>query len=365
MEGLLGPREVKLRSVARIVELNMSRILSNRTLGALVIAACLAIPAFAGVSAYEPGLVDAIAQDDKAAVEKIAATLRGAKSATLETRNDLAATQVFLRQYDEAIEALRAAETSAPGKSAKVASNLGAALERKGGADEDALFWVREAYKRDANEHEGSGWLHLRMLEAKVASARDPDWFKKNTILSYDFGTEEEPVAPGILPVDKDGKLKGVDDLLADIDYQIEERQRFAQPPDAIIADLAASAGDLVYAGTDGNPAKYYELALRYGSAKSDLVRKRLERFRRLYPHVQAAEDSAAQATQIAATRAAALKELQERRATRRTMFWIGVGVLTVLVILGAGWLFDRHRRRKAPPLPEIDYDAIDSLRKP
>jgi tetratricopeptide (TPR) repeat protein len=333
---------------------------------AILMALGVAASASAAISAYEPKLADALAQGDEAAVEKIATTLRAAKSPTLETRNDLAATQIFLGEYDVAIEGLRTAETSAPGKSVKVANNLGAAFERKGGNDEEALYWIREAYKRDANEHEGSGWLHLRMLEAKVAAERDPKWFEKNTILSYDFGAEEEPVAPGILPVDKDGKIKGVDDLLADIAFQIEERQRFVQAPDPVIADLAASAGDLVYAGTDGNPAKHYELALRYGTAKADLVRKRLERFRRLYPHVQAEEDAAAQATRIAATRAEALRELQERRATRRKMYWIGGGVLTVLVILGAGWMFDRYRRRKAgPPLPEIDYDAIDSLRKP
>jgi tetratricopeptide (TPR) repeat protein len=329
---------------------------------ALVAALLATVPAVSGISAYEPKLADAIAQNDKAAVERASATLAAAhsKTPTLETKNDLAASRVFLGQYDEAIELLREAETSAPGKSAKVAANLGAALERKGGADEDALYWVRESSKRDANEHEGSGWLHVRILEAKIALARDPKWLEKHTLLGYDFGAEEEPVAPGILPVDKDGRLKGVDDLLADISLQIEERQKFASPPDAIIGDLAAAAGDLVYAGTDGNPAKHYELALRYGAPRASLVEKRLARFHKLYPHVQAEEDGATQAAQIAAARTAAVKEVTERRETRKMMWWIGGGVLTVLLILGAGWLFDRLRPKPArPPLPDIDYDSI------
>jgi hypothetical protein len=318
--------------------------------------------AFAGISAYKPELEDAIAQNDRAAVERTVAALvsANAKAPTAENKNDLAAARIFLGEYDSAIELLREAETQAPGKSVEVATNLGAALERKGGADADALYWVREAYKRDANEGEGSGWLHVRILGAKVALAKDPEWFEKNTILGYDFGVEEEPIAPGILPIDKDGKIKGVDDLLADIDYQIEERQKFVKAPDVIIGDLSAAAGDLVYAGTDGNPAKYYEAAIRYGAPKAALVRKRLERFRKMYPHVQAEEDAVAQAAQIAAARTAAIAEVKQKRQTRRTLWWIGGGVSIVALILAAGWLFDRLRPKPtSPPLPDIDYDSI------
>jgi hypothetical protein len=332
---------------------------------AFAVALFVAVPALAGISAYKPELVDAIAQNDKAAVEREAAALGTAiaQAPTAENKNDLAAARLFLGQFDPAIELLREAETLAPGKSAKVAANLGAALERKGGADEDALYWVREASKRDANEAEGSGWLHVRILGAKVALASDPQWFEKNTILGYDFGAEEEPIAPGILPIDKDGKIKGVDDLLADIAYQIEERQKFVAAPDAIIGDLAAAAGDLVYAGSNGNPAKHYELAIRYGAPKADLVRKRLERFRKMYPHVQAEEDASAQAAQIAAARSAAIAEVKQKRETRKILWWIGGGLAIVALILGAGWLFDRLRPRpERPPLPDIDYDAI---RKP
>jgi hypothetical protein len=326
------------------------------------VALLLAGYAVAGIGVYKPELEDAIAQGDKAAVERAVAALvsANAKAPTAESRNDLAAARIFLGEYDPAIELLREAETLAPGKSAKVAMNLGAALERKGGADEDALYWVREAYKRDANESEGSGWLHVRMLGAKVALARDPQWFEKNTILGYDFGADEEPIAPGILPIDKDGKIKGVDDLLADIAYQIEERQKFVAAPDAIIGDLAAAAGDLVYAGSDGNPAKHYELAIRYGAPKSDLVRKRLERFRKMYPHVQAEEDASAQAARIAAARTAAIAEVKQKRETRKMLWWIGGGVSIVALILAAGWLFDRLRPKpERPPLPDIDYDSI------
>jgi hypothetical protein len=326
------------------------------------VAMLLAGYVFAGISAYKPELEDALAQNDRAAVERMVAELvrANAKAPTAENKNDLAAARIFLGEYDSAIELLREAETQAPGKSVEVATNLGAALERKGGSDEDALYWVREAYKRDANEGEGSGWLHVRILGAKVALARDPEWLEKNTILGYDFGVGEEPIAPGILPVDKDGKIKGVDDLLADIAYQIEERQKFVKAPDAIIGDLAAAAGDLVYAGSDGNPAKYYEVAIQYGAPKADLARKRLERFRKMYPHVQAEEDATAQAAQIAAARTAAIAEVKQKRETRKTLWWIGGGISIVALILAAGWLFDRLRPKPArPPLPDIDYDSI------
>jgi hypothetical protein len=331
-------------------------------LGLAVVAAILALaagPAFACLNTHSTALLEAHGRNDKAAVDLAVTNLESEhrRKPTAESANDLAVGWSVTGQYDKAIELLRETETSAPGKSAKVAANLGTALELKGGADEDALYWIREGIKRDANEHEGSEWLHVRILESKIALAKDPQWLEKNRVLGLDFGADEVPVAPAILPVDADGKLKGVDDLLEDIRYQLEERMKFVKPPDPIVGDLAASAGDLVYAGSDGSPAKHYELALRYGAPRAELIQKRLARFIKDYPNVEAEADPAAQAAEIAAARAAALQEVKERRETRKTMWWIGGGVGLVLLILGAGWLFDRLRPKpERPPLPDIDY---------
>jgi hypothetical protein len=332
---------------------------TSLTAVAAAVAGLVSAPAFACLNAHDPKVASKLASTEPAEVAGAVKEIetRQKSASTVENTNDLAFARILAGRYDEAVELLREAETKAPGKSAKVAANLGTALELKGGADEDALYWIREGIKRDANEHEGSEWLHVRILEAKIALAKDPQWLEKNRVLGLDFGPDEVPVAPAILPIDSEGKLKGVDELLDDIGYQLEERMKFVKPPDPIAGDLAASAGDLVYAGSDGSPVRHYELALRYGAPRADLLRKRIARFHKDYPNVAPDEDPAEQAAQIAAARAAALAEVKERRETRKTMLWIGGGVLVIVLILGAGWLFDRFRPKpERPPLPDIDY---------
>jgi tetratricopeptide (TPR) repeat protein len=331
----------------------------NDFLKVTALAGLCSLPAQACLNAHDPKVA---AELESADAEKVSGAVRQIEAAhkaapSPEHASDLAVARVMAGKYDEAIELLREAETKAPGKSAKVAANLGTALELKGGADEDALYWIREGVKRDANEHEGSEWLHVRILEAKIKLAADPAWLAQNRVLGLDFGTAEVPEAPAFLPIDAEGKLKGVDELLDDIRYQLDERMKFVKPPDAIVGDLAASAGDLVYAGSDGSPTKHYELALRYGAPRAELLQKRVARFKKDYPNVTDDEDPAAQAVEVAAARANALQEITERRKTRKMMWWIGGGVLTVLLILGAGWLFDRLRPKpERPPVPDIDY---------
>lgn len=335
---------------------------AKRILTTFAMAALLASPAGACINTHDAKVAPQLESPDPAAVKEAVRDLESRHKSTPspEHTNDLAVARILAGRYDEAIELLRDAETKAPGKSAKIAANLGTALELKGGADEDALHWIREGVKRDATEHEGSEWLHVRILESKIRLASDPTWLEKNTVLGLDFGTEEVPVAPAILPIDKDGKLKGVDELVDDIEYQLEERTKFVKAPDPIVGDLYATAGDLVYAGSDGSPVKFYEAALGFGAPRAELVRKRIARFQKDYPNVEADEDPAAQAAQIAAARAAAIQEVTERRKTRKLMWWIGGGVGLVLLILAAGWLFDRYRPKpEKPPLPDIDYDAI------
>lgn len=359
MEGFLGAgQELSVRGT---VTPDMNAF-APRLLTLLAVSALLASPAGACINTHDATVAPKLQSLDPAqvkdAVRKVES--RHKASPTPEHTNDLAVARILAGQYDEAIELLREAETKAPGKSAKIAANLGTALELKGGADEDALHWIREGIKRDATEHDGSEWLHVRILETKIRLAADPKWLEKNTVLGLDFGVDEVPVAPAILPIDKDGKLKGVDELIGDIEYQLEERKKFVKAPDAIAGDLYATAGDLIYAGSDGSPVAFYENAVSHGAPRAELVAKRIARFRKDYPNVEADAEPAAQAAEIAAARAAAVKEVTERRKTRKMLWWIGGGVGLVLAILGAGWLFDRFRPKpEKPPLPDIDYDAI------
>jgi hypothetical protein len=246
----------------------------------------VAAPAWSCVNTFETDLQVSLEQGDAAAAEAIVQRLEKAHAVqpTLKNSNDLGVARLLTGKIDAAIALFRETEKKFPG-SALVAANLGTALELKG-ENEEALKWIREGMSRDASEHQESEWLHARILAAKIALARDPDWFEKNAVMGYGFGTGEVPVAPEILPFEK-GKLKGGSELLRQILYQLQERTEFVKPPDAFVGDLYASAGDLAIAaglspldGGDAAADSYYERALEYGAPHAELIRKRLARYK-------------------------------------------------------------------------------------
>jgi tetratricopeptide (TPR) repeat protein len=265
-----------------------------------------------------------------------------AQRPTLETGNDLGVARVLTGRIDEAIALFRETEKKFPG-SARVAANLGTALELKG-EYEEALEWIKEGANRDASEHQGSEWLHVRILTAKIALLKDPDWFNKNRVLTLDFGSGDVPVAPEILPVEK-GKLKGADVLLRQIDYQLMERTNFVKPPDEIVGDLYASSGDLAIASglspLDGGNEKadrYYENALTYGAPHADLIRKRLARYKADIAALPPPEPK--QAEEIVEYPSA-----QESLESSARLFWIFlVGAFTLAI---GGIVVHMMRRRR------------------
>jgi tetratricopeptide (TPR) repeat protein len=328
----------------------------------MVLLAVVAAPAMACINTFASEIDTAKFSADEAGVARIVADLekQNAAKPTLENTNDLGVARILTGNYDAAIKLFREAEKKYPG-SARVASNLGTALELKG-ENQEALEWIRESVKRDANEHEGSEWLHARILEVKIALAQNPRWFDHNQVLGLDFGKDVVPVAPEILPVDSDGKLKGVVDLIADIDYQLRERTKFIKPPDPIVGDLYATAGDLEYAGSDTDPTDHYEAALNYGAPRSDLIRKRMERFRKDYPaqadnKIEVIEGESRQPVHRPAGNRPASPQ-----GAGAIVKWVGIATLAMLVLFGAGWLLDRRQRKRAeerarslPPLPDVD----------
>jgi tetratricopeptide (TPR) repeat protein len=260
--------------------------------GSIVVLSCrlatiatiaVAVPAAACLNTFDSNLLVAQQMGDEKEVAKIIAGLEAdfKKDPSLEHSNDLSVARVLTHRYDQAIALLRETERSFPGK-AIVAANLGTALELNGD-DAEAVRWIREGVRRDPSEHKGSEWLHVRILEAKEALAKDPNWLQKNTVLGVDFGTELKPRASGPMPVDENGAPRSFKSVAESIEYQLNERTKFVKPPDPIVADLYAAQGDLEFA--DGNPADYdnriaeaadlYRDASKYGAIRADLLNRR------------------------------------------------------------------------------------------
>lgn len=250
------------------------------------------LPAAACVNTFESNIRHYQDQGDEdlvaGEIAKLEADYQDDRS--LEHTNDLAVGRLLTRHYPEAIELLRDAEQRFPGK-AIVAANLGTAYELSGN-NQEALRWIREGVRRDPEEHSGTEWLHVKILEAKLAVAQDPDWLKKNTVLGLSFGESGMPVMPASLPLDESGKPRAPVAIGNAISYQLHERTKFVRPPDAVVADLYAALGDLSY--SLGKPESWesyfeqpdgsYESALNYGPARRELVDLRRRHFKATYP---------------------------------------------------------------------------------
>lgn len=257
-------------------------------------------PSSACVNTFETRIEEHIASGNQAGVAEEIARLEAAyrEEPNLHHTNDLAVGRLLTGRYSEAISLLKEAEKRFPGQSI-VAANLGTAYELSGN-DAEALRWIREGVRRDPQEHDGTEWLHVEILEAKIALRRDPEWLRNNTVLGLNFGDAEVPVMPARLPRNENGEARTPAEIGRAISYQMYERKRFVPPPNAVVADLYAARGDLSYAmgrparyrDSLGDPADDYAEALRYGAARQALVQRRKQRFEEFEAAASQAEEA-------------------------------------------------------------------------
>jgi hypothetical protein len=177
----------------------------------------------------------------------------------LSNRSDYSVALMYLGRYNQAVALLQQLEKKEPGHYF-IAANLGTAYELSGD-NTNALRWIREGIRRNPDSHEGTEWLHARILEAKIAQQKDADYFKKHSVLDLhpgDIDTEEGAQI--------DGKHFSPGDIAHAIDYQLRERMQFVKPPDQAVAALLFD-----YAAIDArirsleSATKVVQLAVEYG----------------------------------------------------------------------------------------------------
>lgn len=150
-----------------------------------------------------------------------------------ESSNNLAVALVHLGQIKEAIKILEDLEKSKPNYYA-TATNLGTAYELNG-ENQKALEWIKEAISRNKDSHLGTEWLHVKILEAKIAMEKDSEWIKTHSVLGVDFDAN-----PQNLLTDHLGQQKTLDEVEQALIYQLHERLEFVKPPEPVVADLLA-----------------------------------------------------------------------------------------------------------------------------
>lgn len=190
-------------------------------------------------------------------------------SRTFESRTDYAVASILLGQYRPAITLLRQLEAERP-EEYSTAANLGTAYELAGEID-SAYQWIAEDMRRNPQGHEGSEWIHLKVLDAKRSLRADPHWLDSHSVLGLDFGPPSQRRLPPGLSLDS---LRRVYTALH---RQLHERAPFVRGRDPIVADLLgdyATIALLLHSGIDAS--SIYELALELGHPRPETVRQRL-----------------------------------------------------------------------------------------
>ncbi len=212
-------------------------------------------------------------------------SLRLAKAVRIEpdfrNHNDLGVNLIRQGRMVEAIRLFVAIEKRFPARP-ETAANLGTALELLG-SNEIALRWIRIGIQRNAAEHEGTEWLHARILEAKIALKHDPRYLDNRSVAGVRFDGAVLPGLPKAYPPGNDGRPVSAHALNMALSYQLHERMMFVKPKDAIVANLLTDWATLNLAGGPVESAEaLYPLAERYGAPRTPLVTARLAEIRRI-----------------------------------------------------------------------------------
>lgn len=272
------------------------------------------------------------------------------KSPTLENTNDLAVAWILTGRAPEGILLLRELDKQYPGN-AIVAANLGTALELTG-AEEEALQWIRESVRRDPQEHQGSEWVHVRILEARLAMKKDPNWLRKNSVIGWREGLR--------FPLDERSRPRAPADIIRAIQYQLDERTQFVSAPDAIVGDLYLNIGDIAHSvpgavidawERDGTISRNYRSALSFGTVHEARARSRMEaadqRIEDARPAMQAAarREQEAKAHEAERDRNLEIRQSNLQDAKRRRQ-WLAAAAFGTFGVVVAGIFLYRARKR-------------------
>lgn len=150
-------------------------------------------------------------------------------STGFDDRNDYSVALIYLRRAPEAVKLLRQLEVEHPG-TYSVAANLGTALELSGN-DTEALEWIREGVRRNPDSHDGTEWLHVKILEAKIANVKDPQFLHTHSVLGLKAEDLRDSIQVG-------GEVYPWQEVEEAMLYQLKERLQFVKPADPAVAAL-------------------------------------------------------------------------------------------------------------------------------
>ena len=160
---------------------------------------------------------------------------------------------IVQKKYEEALKLYLNIEKIKPNRYS-TASNIGTLYELIG-ENQKAYNWIKKSIEINPESHNGSEWLHLKILEAKIKNISD---VSGSFLINTNFGTTG-------IPQTKLSKEE-IDKLAKEVYFQVNERMSFIEPKDKIISILLFELGNLVQLkGEHENALQIYRTAREYG----------------------------------------------------------------------------------------------------
>ena len=175
------------------------------------------------------------------------------KDNQIEDYSDYGVVLVYLGEYNKALKVFQEIETIKPGLYA-TAANMGTTYELLGN-NPLAYKWIKKGIEIDPNSHDGSEWLHLKILEIKI---KGKHLINSKFLIGTEFGNN-------LIPKSELSEEK-LNDLKNQIYFQLNERVSFIKPKDEIIALLLFELGNICSITDDATSAyRIYKRADEYG----------------------------------------------------------------------------------------------------
>lgn len=146
----------------------------------------------------------------------------------------------------------------------RLTSNLGTAYELTGEID-SAYKYIAQGIELNPKDHNGSEWIHLRILETKKQLKANPNYLGSHTVLDLTAYEKKDT------------------NVYVQLLTQLQERVPFSPGPDPIMASLMVDLGDLAANTTSLRHAvAYYTIAQQYYGDKTDSTRAKLKATQKL-----------------------------------------------------------------------------------
>ncbi|MFN3403110.1 MAG: tetratricopeptide repeat protein [Cytophagaceae bacterium] len=181
------------------------------------------------------------------------------KNNSFKLLSDYALVLLKLGETDKSVKILEDLYVDFP-KEYNVLANLGTAYELSGN-NQQALKFINKAIQVNPASHRGSEWIHVKILETKIAMKNNKDYLKHNTVLGLNLPSDIISYYKEMSAADHEK----YDSIRVQLHYQLEERIAFVGPADPVVADLLTDlARVVVLTGTLEQAILIYDQALEY-----------------------------------------------------------------------------------------------------